>query len=403
MLAYDYSGKILISLDDRKIKRNEEINRVKNLKGGAPWVISNREEGQLFLDDKVGEVNGIGDSVTSRLQTVGITTIADLKNMTEQKVRDIAGKKLGRGMSLQMLKQYQAVASTSEISAPPDLVTNYRKEENPYLARFGDQSWEKEIDKSITLRSSLCITEYITHMWKHTALAMQGTIHQDDWLVYHDALALMTARSTVKWMTDTTGPDGKKYIERWILPELGCNDDIPRFGGRPVGDLPEGMPLDCSLNNDLKVSTKIHVVDTLALQEVDHRKFSLSTPKRCSEAIRRIWDFGLTGKTGEDPHEGGVPCGQRIVDDCNRVVNSYIRIDREARGMFVDGLGNSSGKRGEQRRATGVKAARGGKRIKMTPEEQIDKLEKWRHPDLSGVKAQAIQESKDRHNSGSDV
>ncbi len=72
--------------------------------------------------------------------------------------------------------------------------------------------------------------------------------------------------------------------------------------------------------------------------------------------------------------------------------------------MFVAGLGNSAGRRADQRRATaGVKAARGGRRTKMTQEEQNAKLKKWRHPDLSGVKAQAIQESKDRHNSGSDV
>jgi hypothetical protein len=82
-------------------------------------------------------------------------------------------------------------------------------------------------------------------MWEQTPLlAMHGTIHQDDWLVYHDALALMTAKRTVKWMMNTTIPDGKKCIDHWILPRLGYNDDISRFGRRPVGDLPEGMPLD---------------------------------------------------------------------------------------------------------------------------------------------------------------
>jgi hypothetical protein len=60
-------------------------------------------------------------------------------------------------------------------------------------------------------------------MWEQTDLAMHGTIHQDDWLVYHDALALMTAKHTVKWMTNTTTtPDGKKYIDSWILPNLGA-------------------------------------------------------------------------------------------------------------------------------------------------------------------------------------
>jgi hypothetical protein len=67
-------------------------------------------------------------------------------NMTEHKVNETAATQLGRGMSLQILKQYQAYASTSEITTPPNLVTNYRKEANPNLTRFGHQSWEKEID-----------------------------------------------------------------------------------------------------------------------------------------------------------------------------------------------------------------------------------------------------------------
>ncbi len=76
----------MISLDKRDTKRREEITRVKNLKGGLAWVVSNREEGQLFLDNLVGEVNGIGDSIAKKLQDVGINTISDLKNMTEQKL-----------------------------------------------------------------------------------------------------------------------------------------------------------------------------------------------------------------------------------------------------------------------------------------------------------------------------
>jgi predicted flap endonuclease-1-like 5' DNA nuclease len=76
----------LVSLDEREAKMRGEVTRVKHLKGGAPWVVSNREEGQLFLDDMVGEVNGIGDSITKKLQHVGITTTTNLKNMTEEKV-----------------------------------------------------------------------------------------------------------------------------------------------------------------------------------------------------------------------------------------------------------------------------------------------------------------------------
>jgi hypothetical protein len=376
MLAYDYSGKTSISLNERDAERREEISSAQKLKGGLPWVVSNREEGQPFLDDLVGEVNVIGDYIAKKLQDVGITTNADLKNMTKQKSDETAAAKLGRGWSLQILKQYQAVASRSEITAPPNLVTNYRKEANPYVAMFGHQLWEKKIDKSITLPSSLCITLYTTHIWEQTAFAMHGTNHQDDWLVYRNGLSLMSAKCTVKWMMNTTTPDAKKYIDGWTLPELGYNDDIPRFGGRPIGDLPESMPLDNTLNNDLKVSTPINVIDTVPLKEDDKRKFSLSAPKWCSEAIQRIWDFGLTAKADEDKHKGEVPCGSRIVQDVYQAIDSYKIIDRVAHGMFVARLGNSAGRRTDQRWATGVKAACGGKRTKVTQEEHNAKLKK---------------------------
>jgi hypothetical protein len=67
MLTYDYSGKTLISLNERDAKRREEIAWVPNLKGGLPLVVSNQEEGQLFLDDLFGEVNGIGHSIAKKL------------------------------------------------------------------------------------------------------------------------------------------------------------------------------------------------------------------------------------------------------------------------------------------------------------------------------------------------
>jgi hypothetical protein len=194
----------------------------------------------------------------------------------------------------------------------------------------------------------------------------------------------MTAKQTMEWIKNTTTPNIKKYIDRWILPVLGCNDDILRFRGRPMGDFPESMPLDNTLNNDLKASNNTHLIDRVSLDEDDPRKFSLSTPKRCSEAIRRIWDFGLTGKAGEDQHEGGLQGGSRIVQDVYRVIDSYKTIEKESHGMIVAGLGNSAGRRAEGWRATGLKAARGGKRTKMTQEEQDTKLQKRRHPDLIG-------------------
>lgn len=80
------------------------------------------------------------------------------------------------------------------------------------------------------------------------------------------------------------------------------------------------------------------------------------------------------------------------------------RIDREAHGMFVVGLSNSyGGRRAHQRWATGVEAARRGKQTKMMQEDQYTKMNKLCYLDLTGVKAQAMQQSKDHRNSVSNV
>jgi hypothetical protein len=42
--------------------------------------------------------------------------------------------------------------------------------------------------------------------WEQTALEQctVATVHQDNWFVYHDTHALMTAKHTVKWMINPT-------------------------------------------------------------------------------------------------------------------------------------------------------------------------------------------------------
>jgi hypothetical protein len=134
----------------------------------------------------------------------------------------------------------------------------------------------------------------------------------------------------------------------WIHSYFWCSNDIPK---RPMDDLMEGMPLDCSFNNNLKISTTIHVIHMVALQGNNKGNSVLAHPNGAL-----IWNLALTGKAGKDQHNGGVPCGWPIIQDITQVIDSYKRIDREAHGMFVVGLGNSNRRRGDQRRVTGVKS-----------------------------------------------
>ena len=73
---------------------------------------------------------------------------------------------------------------------------------------------------------------------------MKGSVHEDDLFIVHDALVLMKAKETIKWTKENN------YFHRWLLPMNGLEYGTP-YDGRPVGNIPEFMPLDNSLNRDI--------------------------------------------------------------------------------------------------------------------------------------------------------
>jgi len=82
----------------------------------------------------------------------------------------------------------------------------------------------------------------VTHMMTATAAAYEGTEHEKDWMIYHDALALMTAGPTRDWMAEQKFGDGSTYLDHWILPEHDLNAGTT-YAGRPPGNSPELMPM----------------------------------------------------------------------------------------------------------------------------------------------------------------
>ena len=80
---------------------------------------------------------------------------------------------------------------------------------------------------------------------------MKGSVHDEDFYFFHDALVLITAKETIKWMKE------KGYLNCWLFPLNGLQDGNPR-SGRPVGNSPEFMPLDNSLNRYILQSLHFH-------------------------------------------------------------------------------------------------------------------------------------------------
>ena len=73
--------------------------------------------------------------------------------------------------------------------------------------------------------------------------------------------------------------------KKWLVPSLGCNKGT-KYEGRPVGNSPEFMPLNNSLNQDIKLAHDFHCALTSCLEITDPRKFSNSTPKMIAQGVK---------------------------------------------------------------------------------------------------------------------
>jgi hypothetical protein len=162
----------------------------------------------------------------------------------------------------------------------------------------------------------------VEHIVKETERMMRGMKHEEDWMFYHDALTLMTAKETIAWMKD------KGHFERWILPANRLHTDDPSlkyYFCKPVGNSPEMMPWDTSLNQDVKCAVDRHVMSMADFEDDNPLKFSLSTPKRGARAFVRVLE--------------GVPSSHRIIHDITKVIASMVLVQAKS-GVLVQGVGN---------------------------------------------------------------
>jgi hypothetical protein len=305
------------------------------------WIKDSRVQGRRYQNDSIDQLKHLAKVSQTILHCYDIKTLGDLKRLDDTKASEIIRcTKLSAG---RMQVWRETAATCVDEDAPPR--TDHRKAKNPYISKYGEDNWKERCAKSVMLSSYACITELVRHMHDETQKVMKGTKHEHgEWYFYHDALSLMTAKDTIEWMK------AQGIYKRWLLPVNGLSEDDPElknFVGRPVGNSPEMMPLDCSLNQDIHVAVSRHVVITADLPEENDKKFSTSTPLRGTSAYLRLWD----------PVSGTAPSSERIVQDCRKVLTAMVAI-RAANGAIVPGLGNRKGKRDGG--TTGDDVVRGG-------------------------------------------
>ena len=126
---FEYTGRkvVLHSTFEKLVK--EEIKRVKSLTGNCPpWVVNQRPEGAIYLDDPVDKVKGIGNKKKEQLKKVGILTVADLVRTMQPPDGFTA-------------KSFSTLKSKLPNNIPPTAPSpiDHRKYENPYLSLYGDE------------------------------------------------------------------------------------------------------------------------------------------------------------------------------------------------------------------------------------------------------------------------
>jgi hypothetical protein len=238
-------------------------------------VVDASVQGSIYSVDPILALDHIGGvTVTKLKEGFNIATVGHLKACLPEKILEIVAAT--KGLLIKKLGPVHAQAQTCvEGEHPPKI--NYRKADNPYLARYGKDVWEEKIKQVSQMSAYVCITDLVEHIVAETQRLMKGTQHEDDWMFHHDALTLMTAKEMIVWMKE------KGYFERWILPANGLHTDdatLKYYYCKPVGNSPEMMPWDTSLNQDVKCAVDRHVMNTADFSEDDPLKFSLSTPKR---------------------------------------------------------------------------------------------------------------------------
>ena len=361
---YDYTSKVMISIEDYKRLMKVEFNRVRSLKGtNGYWYQSFRDPNiQYYQNDPVSKLKGVGKKTAELLEGIGLKTVGDLKSLTSP--TDI--EELPQKLTISKLTKFCTEARQAVDKDAP-IGIDHRLSANPYLSKFGAE-WEKHLKASATFSHSACICDYIEHIMSESERIMKGTIHENTWMVYHDALAIMTAKATKEWMAE------KGYLKRWILPSEDLYNNLPNtvrksYQGKPIGNSPEYMPLDTHLNQDIHASHDYHVVLTQDAPDDDAKKFSGSTPKRISSSYHRL----------TDPEDGIVPTPSRIMQDINRVLVSMEKV-REARGCIID-ESCRSGRRYEEKgdddnSSTIIRTNWGGKREKKSQESYLLHLDK---------------------------
>ena len=242
-------------------------------------------------------------------------------------------------IGLTKLQEYHHYSQVCIDENAPTII-DHRRAENPYLSKYGEETYEAELDDA-ALGTRMCITNMITHLYNHTKALYTQNGNTEMWWFYHDSLALMTAKDTVEWMKE------KGYYKHWVLPELGIVDSFKEcksWKNMLPGNTPASNPLDMQCFSDVKSRLDSWIRLTESYDDEDPRKYTLITPKAGFDSINRVWQT--------------TPSSKRIVEDILEIPNSY-KIIVAGGGVLCDRDSNIGADRSHKTGGWGGKREKG--------------------------------------------
>ncbi|CAB9530889.1 hypothetical protein SEMRO_3098_G343680.1 [Seminavis robusta] len=385
---FEYTSKNMVTHKDYEDAFWKEVRRPKSLKGDCyPWVVSARDKTKNYTGDNVKNLKHVGKAATTALFTMDVLTIGDF-------VHQLCGPQKCPNKIQSFRSQCRHISNAKfeemctdailALPGPPESV-DHRKKDNPYLSRFGEAHWRQEVINSSAMQKVVSVRNLVRHMYQCGIDFFKGSNFETNWHFMHDALSLMTAKETKDWM------EKERIKKHWILPELGLNDKIGKFGGRPVGNNPRDAPADHILNKTHDDVVIRHVAATSHLPKQDPKKFSLATPLLIASAYKRVWNNPPLERDGTIlcPVEEGAPSSDRIKHDIMKT-QEYILEVVDNDGLNTVGKASIAGHRGDDARLAGT-TKRGGARKKNEKEKTF-----WFHPDARDGLKTFTEESLER-------
>ena len=156
----------------------------------------------MWLCESVGKLKGVGQQAKAKINELRIHTIAYL----QLRIHHHGTPKV----HIRGFVRVCDITIQAPSGKPHPYFKDHRKAKNPYLSRYGER-WVDKLNSSTSMSKFCCITNLICFMMNEAEKLMKGSVHEDNFFIFHDDSVIITAKETIKWMKQND------YLPRWLL------------------------------------------------------------------------------------------------------------------------------------------------------------------------------------------